>query len=49
LKVPHLDEARVREVYGASVFPPRPDPHIAWRGNAAPPDPDALAAMVTGR
>jgi hypothetical protein len=31
------------------VFLLRPDLHIAWRGDAAPPDPIALAAMVTGR
>jgi 2-polyprenyl-6-methoxyphenol hydroxylase-like FAD-dependent oxidoreductase len=49
LDVLRLDEARVREVYSASVFLLRPDLHIAWRGNAAPPDPTALAAMATGR
>ena len=49
LEVLHLDEARVRGVYGASVFLLRPDLHIAWRGDAAPPDPTELAAMVTGR
>jgi 2-polyprenyl-6-methoxyphenol hydroxylase-like FAD-dependent oxidoreductase len=48
LKVLHLDEARVRDVYGASVFLLRPDLHIAWRGETPPPDPDALAAMATG-
>ena len=25
-----------------------PDLHVAWRGNAPPEDPRALAAMVTG-
>ena len=49
LDVLHLDEARVRQVYGASVFLLRPDLHIAWRGDAAPPDPVALAAMATGQ
>jgi hypothetical protein len=49
LDVLRLDEARVREVYSASVFLLRPDLLIAWRGDAAPPDPTALAAMVTGR
>jgi 2-polyprenyl-6-methoxyphenol hydroxylase-like FAD-dependent oxidoreductase len=49
LRVLHLDEARVRGVYGASVFLLRPDLHIAWRGDAAPPDANALAASATGR
>ena len=49
LKILHLDEARVRDVYGASVFLLRPDLHIAWRGDGAPADPTGLAAMVTGR
>ena len=26
----------------------RPDMHVAWRGNAPPEDPRALAAMATG-
>ena len=49
LTVLHLDEPRVRDVYGASVVLLRPDMHIAWRGHAAPPDPVGLAAMATGR
>jgi hypothetical protein len=49
LDVLHLDEERVRNVYGASVFLLRPDLHIAWRGDGPPPDPTTLAAMVTGR
>lgn len=49
LEVLHLDEQRVREVYGASVFLLRPDLHIAWRGDGPPADPARLAAMATGR
>jgi 2-polyprenyl-6-methoxyphenol hydroxylase-like FAD-dependent oxidoreductase len=48
LKSLHLDEARVRDVYGASVFLLRPDLHIAWRGDGPPPDPAGLTAMATG-
>lgn len=48
LKVLHLNEPRVRDVYGASVFLLRPDLHIAWRGDTAPSNPEALAAMATG-
>ena len=49
LAVLRLDEARVREVYGASTFLLRPDLHIAWRGDGPPADPAGLAALVTGR
>jgi hypothetical protein len=48
LKVLHLNEPRVRDVYGASVFLLRPDLHIAWRGDTAPSNPEALVAMATG-
>jgi hypothetical protein len=48
LGVLHLDEKRVREVYGASVFLLRPDLHIVWRGDGPPQDPAALAALATG-
>jgi 2-polyprenyl-6-methoxyphenol hydroxylase-like FAD-dependent oxidoreductase len=49
LEILRLDEARVRGVYGASVFLLRPDVHIAWRGEGPPVDPAPLARMVTGR
>lgn len=41
-------EERVRDLYGFDLFLLRPDLHIAWRGNAPPADPAALAARVTG-
>ena len=49
LGVLRLDEPRVRDVYGASVFLLRPDLHIVWRGDGAPPDPVGLATLATGR
>ena len=49
LEVLQLDEERVRSVYGAAVFLLRPDLHIVWRGDRAPPDPAGLAALATGR
>ena len=49
LEILHLDESRIREVYGASVFLLRPDLHIAWRGDGAPADPVGLAERVTGQ
>ncbi|HSI01689.1 MAG TPA: FAD-dependent monooxygenase [Reyranella sp.] len=48
IEVLRLDEKRVREVYGASVFLLRPDLHIVWRGNGPPDDPVGLAALATG-
>ena len=48
LQVVRLDEPHVREVYGCSVLLLRPDLHIAWRGDAAPDDPQGLAALATG-
>jgi hypothetical protein len=48
LEVLQLDEKRVRDVYGASVFLLRPDLHIVWRGNGPPDDPAELAALATG-
>jgi 2-polyprenyl-6-methoxyphenol hydroxylase-like FAD-dependent oxidoreductase len=48
IEVLRLDEKRVREVYGASVFLLRPDLHIVWRGDGPPDDPAGLAALATG-
>jgi 2-polyprenyl-6-methoxyphenol hydroxylase-like FAD-dependent oxidoreductase len=41
------DEAP-RDVYGYDLLLLRPDMHVVWRGNAAPPEPAKLAAMATG-
>jgi 2-polyprenyl-6-methoxyphenol hydroxylase-like FAD-dependent oxidoreductase len=49
LEVLRLDEKRVREVYGKSVFLLRPDLHIVWRGDGPPANPEELAAVATGR
>ncbi|NNF24913.1 MAG: 2-polyprenyl-6-methoxyphenol hydroxylase [Rhodobacteraceae bacterium] len=43
-----LANERLRALYGRNLFLLRPDLHIAWRGNALPHDPDALASTVTG-
>jgi FAD binding domain len=48
LDVLHLNEERVRTVYGAAVFLLRPDLHIVWRGDIPPADPVGLAALATG-
>jgi 2-polyprenyl-6-methoxyphenol hydroxylase-like FAD-dependent oxidoreductase len=49
LEILHLDEERVRKVYGASAFLLRPDLHIVWRGDGPPRDPGGLAALATGQ
>jgi hypothetical protein len=38
----------VRQVYGHDFILVRPDLHVVWRGNRAPDDPGALAAITTG-
>ena len=48
LRIVRLDEPEIRTVYGFKVFLLRPDLHIAWRGDTAPPDPVGLAMRVTG-
>ncbi len=37
-----------RDVYGHDLILLRPDMHIVWRGNAAPEDAAAIAAIATG-
>jgi 2-polyprenyl-6-methoxyphenol hydroxylase-like FAD-dependent oxidoreductase len=48
LRVVCLDEPELRIVYGFKIFLLRPDLHVAWRGDASPPDPIGLALRVTG-
>ena len=44
-----IDDRAPRDVYGYDVIMVRPDLHVVWRGQKAPDDPQALAAMVTGQ
>ena len=37
-----------RDVYGYDLMLVRPDMHVVWRGNAAPEDPERVAAIATG-
>ena len=46
LRVP---DAAAREIYARDLVLVRPDMHIVWRGDAAPADPQAVAATATGR
>jgi 2-polyprenyl-6-methoxyphenol hydroxylase-like FAD-dependent oxidoreductase len=43
-----VEDENARDVYGYDLILLRPDMHVAWRSNAAPPDPQQLAARVTG-
>jgi hypothetical protein len=43
-----IDDEAAREVYGHDLIMVRPDLHVVWRGNAAPDDPQQLAALATG-
>ena len=45
---PYADPSLSRDVYGYDLLLLRPDMHVAWRGNALPAEPAALAAMATG-
>jgi hypothetical protein len=43
-----LDGAETRETYRRKLVLVRPDQHVAWRANAAPPDPLALVDRIRG-
>jgi hypothetical protein len=43
-----IGSERARAVYGHDLLLLRPDLHVVWRGNRAPPDPAKLAALATG-
>jgi 2-polyprenyl-6-methoxyphenol hydroxylase-like FAD-dependent oxidoreductase len=49
LDVLRVPDPIAREIYERDLVLVRPDLHVAWRGNAAPADPRAVAATVTGR
>ena len=48
-EVEDLPDERARELYGYDLILLRPDLHVAWRGQRAPAQPRALAALVTGQ
>ena len=48
IEVLDIADPAPRDIYGFDLILLRPDLHIAWRGNATPTDPAALAAVVTG-
>jgi hypothetical protein len=48
LRVLDIADEEPRAVYGHDLLLIRPDLHVAWRSNAPPEDPRALAAMATG-
>jgi 2-polyprenyl-6-methoxyphenol hydroxylase-like FAD-dependent oxidoreductase len=48
LKLLDLSFAVVPAPYRQALYLSRPDQHIAWRGDAAPSDPESLVAAMTG-
>jgi hypothetical protein len=48
LQVLDIPDAAPRDIYGRDFLLLRPDLHVAWRGNAAPREPEQLARVVTG-
>jgi hypothetical protein len=48
LEVLTVNETGIREVFERDLILVRPDLHVAWRGNAAPEDPDIITRTVTG-
>jgi 2-polyprenyl-6-methoxyphenol hydroxylase-like FAD-dependent oxidoreductase len=48
LDVLDLASEEARELYGADLVLIRPDHHVAWRANSAPPTPFELIERVTG-
>jgi 2-polyprenyl-6-methoxyphenol hydroxylase-like FAD-dependent oxidoreductase len=48
LTVLDVEPAAARGLYGHRLVLSRPDQHVAWRGNALPPDPLALIDHVRG-
>ena len=48
LDVVRVPDTVARELYARDLVLVRPDLHVAWRGNAQPDDPRAIASAVTG-
>jgi len=43
-----IESNRHRDLYGFDLLVLRPDMHVAWRGNDAPPNPQEIASISTG-
>jgi 2-polyprenyl-6-methoxyphenol hydroxylase-like FAD-dependent oxidoreductase len=48
VKVLNAPDQAARDVYGYDLILVRPDMHVVWRGNAAPEDPEQIAAVASG-
>jgi hypothetical protein len=48
VKAVDVDSAVARDLYERDIVVVRPDQHVAWRGNADPPDAEAVVAQMTG-
>ena len=43
-----IESNRLRDLYGFDLLVLRPDMHVAWRGNDAPPNTQEIASISTG-
>ena len=43
-----IESDRLRDLYGFDFLVLRPDMHVVWRGNDAPPNPQEIASISTG-
>jgi hypothetical protein len=48
LQLLDVDSAEASAVYTTALVLSRPDQHVAWRGDAPPPDPPALVDRLRG-
>jgi 2-polyprenyl-6-methoxyphenol hydroxylase-like FAD-dependent oxidoreductase len=48
LQVLDIPDPAPRDIYGHDLLLLRPDLHVAWRGNAAPSEPEKLTKLATG-
>jgi hypothetical protein len=48
VKALDVPNALARDLYERDIVVVRPDQHVAWRGNADPPDAAAIVAQMTG-
>ncbi len=43
-----VPDVLARDLYQRDLAVVRPDQHVAWRGNADPPDPERIVARMLG-
>jgi heptaprenylglyceryl phosphate synthase len=48
LSVATIEDPAIRRLYARAYVLVRPDGHVAWRGDAAPENPQSLVDLVRG-